>query len=143
MNVSKIRLVTNGIYEDIGDDLRHEPVEEEVQAIGFKDGQSFWRGTSPHVPANTRRLVIRPGLSTFASHGNHYNSFGVVTTETSTGWFDVVLDVALDRTEKDIQGVLRHSLIATTTDVYMQVIPESVQKTVDSLLIQVLACERS
>jgi integrase len=32
-------------------------------------------------------------------------------------------------TVKDIQGVLRHSRIATTTDVYMQEIPESVQKT--------------
>jgi len=36
-------------------------------------------------------------------------------------------------TVKDIQGVLRHSRIATTTDVYMQEIPESVQKTVDSI----------
>jgi len=34
---------------------------------------------------------------------------------------------------KDIQGVLRHSRIATTTDVYMQEIPESVQKTVDPI----------
>jgi hypothetical protein len=33
----------------------------------------------------------------------------------------------------DIQGVLRHSRIATTTDVYMQEIPESVQKTVDAI----------
>ena len=33
-------------------------------------------------------------------------------------------------TVKDIQGVLRHSRTATTTDVYMQEIPESVQKTV-------------
>jgi integrase len=36
-------------------------------------------------------------------------------------------------TVKDIQGVLRHSRIATTTDVYMQEIPESVQKTVDAI----------
>jgi hypothetical protein len=34
---------------------------------------------------------------------------------------------------KDIQGVLRHSRTATTTDVYMQEIPESVQKTVDAI----------
>jgi hypothetical protein len=34
---------------------------------------------------------------------------------------------------KDIQGVLRHSRIATTTDVYMQEIPESVQRTVDAI----------
>jgi hypothetical protein len=32
-----------------------------------------------------------------------------------------------------IQGVLRHSRVATTTDVYMQEIPESVQKTVDAI----------
>ena len=36
-------------------------------------------------------------------------------------------------TVKDIQGVLRHSRIATTTDVYMQEIPESVEKTVDAI----------
>jgi len=36
-------------------------------------------------------------------------------------------------TVKDIQGVLRHSRIATTTDVYIQEIPESVQKTVDAI----------
>jgi integrase len=36
-------------------------------------------------------------------------------------------------TAKDIQGVLRHSRTATTTDVYMQQIPESVQKTVDAI----------
>ena len=36
-------------------------------------------------------------------------------------------------TAKDIQGVLRHSRTATTTDVYMQEIPESVQKTVDAI----------
>ena len=36
-------------------------------------------------------------------------------------------------TVKDIQVVLRHSRIATTTDVYMQEIPESVQKTVDAI----------
>lgn len=36
-------------------------------------------------------------------------------------------------TVKDVQGVLRHSRTATTTDVYMQEIPESVQATVDSI----------
>ena len=36
-------------------------------------------------------------------------------------------------TVKDIQGVLRHSRIATATDVYMQEIPESVRRTVDSI----------
>ena len=36
-------------------------------------------------------------------------------------------------TAKDIQCVLRHSRTATTTDVYMQQIPESVQKTVDAI----------
>ncbi len=34
---------------------------------------------------------------------------------------------------KDIQGVLRHSRVATTTDVYMQEIPESVEQTVDAI----------
>ena len=33
-------------------------------------------------------------------------------------------------TPKDIQGVLRHSRLSTTTDVYMQEIPESVKATV-------------
>jgi integrase len=36
-------------------------------------------------------------------------------------------------TVKDVQGVLRHSRAATTTDVYMQEIPKSVQETVDSI----------
>ena len=36
-------------------------------------------------------------------------------------------------TVKDVQGVLRHSRAATTTDVYMQEIPASVQATVNSI----------
>lgn len=36
-------------------------------------------------------------------------------------------------TVKDVQGVLRHSRTATTTDVYMQEIPESVQSTISSI----------
>ena len=36
-------------------------------------------------------------------------------------------------TVKDVQGLLRHSRAATTTDVYMQEIPESVQATVDAI----------
>ena len=36
-------------------------------------------------------------------------------------------------TVKDVQGVLRHSRMATTTDVYMQEIPESVQATVNAI----------
>ena len=36
-------------------------------------------------------------------------------------------------TVKDVQGVLRHSRAATTTDVYMQEIPKSVQATVDAI----------
>jgi integrase len=36
-------------------------------------------------------------------------------------------------TVKDVQGVLRHPRTATTTDVYMQEIPESVQATVNSI----------
>ncbi|HEY6488831.1 MAG: tyrosine-type recombinase/integrase [Terracidiphilus sp.] len=35
-------------------------------------------------------------------------------------------------TVKDVQGLLRHSRTATTTDVYMQEIPEGVRATVDS-----------
>ena len=34
-------------------------------------------------------------------------------------------------TVKDVQGLMRHSRTATTTDVYMQAIPESVQSTVN------------
>ena len=36
-------------------------------------------------------------------------------------------------TVKDVQGMLRHARTATTTDVYMQEIPESVQATVNSI----------
>jgi integrase len=36
-------------------------------------------------------------------------------------------------TPKDIQSVLRHSRLATTTDVYMQEIPESVKATVAAI----------
>jgi len=36
-------------------------------------------------------------------------------------------------TVKDVQGVLRHSRAATTTDVYMQEIPKSVKATVESI----------
>jgi integrase len=36
-------------------------------------------------------------------------------------------------TVKDVQGLMRHSRTATTTDVYMQEIPESVQATVDAV----------
>jgi hypothetical protein len=34
---------------------------------------------------------------------------------------------------KDVQGLLRHSRAATTTDVYMQEIPGSVQATVNAI----------
>jgi hypothetical protein len=34
---------------------------------------------------------------------------------------------------KDVQGLLRHSRAATTTDVYMQEIPESVQAAVNAI----------
>jgi integrase len=36
-------------------------------------------------------------------------------------------------TPKDIQSLLRHSKLATTTDVYMQKIAESVKTTVDAI----------
>jgi len=36
-------------------------------------------------------------------------------------------------TVKDVQGLLRHSRAATTTDIYMQEIPESVRATVNSI----------
>jgi hypothetical protein len=36
-------------------------------------------------------------------------------------------------TIKDVQGVMRHSRTATTTDVYMQEIPESVQSTISAI----------
>jgi integrase len=36
-------------------------------------------------------------------------------------------------TIKDVQGVMRHSHTATTTDVYMQEIPASVQSTINSI----------
>ena len=37
------------------------------------------------------------------------------------------------RTPKDIQALLRHSRLATTTDVYMHEIPESVKATVEAI----------
>jgi integrase len=36
-------------------------------------------------------------------------------------------------TVKDVQGILRHSRTATTTDVYMQELPEGVRATVNSI----------
>jgi integrase len=36
-------------------------------------------------------------------------------------------------TVKDVQGMMRHSRVATTTDVYMQELPEGVRATVDSI----------
>jgi integrase len=36
-------------------------------------------------------------------------------------------------TVKDVQGLLRHSRAATTTDVYMQEIPESVRGTINAI----------
>ena len=36
-------------------------------------------------------------------------------------------------TVKDVQGLLRHSRAATTTDVYMHEIPESVQATINAI----------
>jgi integrase len=36
-------------------------------------------------------------------------------------------------TVKDVQGLLRHSRAATTTDVYMREIPESVRATVNAI----------
>ncbi len=39
-------------------------------------------------------------------------------------------------TVKDVQGLMRHSRAATTTDVYMQSIPESVQATVNSIHLE-------
>jgi integrase len=36
-------------------------------------------------------------------------------------------------TVKDVQGVMRHTRVATTTDIYMQEIAEGVRATVDSI----------
>jgi integrase len=36
-------------------------------------------------------------------------------------------------TVKDVQALLRHSRAATTTDVYMQEIPENVQATINAI----------
>jgi hypothetical protein len=46
-------------------------------------------------------------------------------------------------TVKDVQGVLRHSRAATTTDVYMQEIPASVQATVNSIHSELKTKSRS
>ena len=48
--------------------------------------------------------------------------------------FQVIATLAQKKgTIKDVQGVMRYSRTATTTDVYMQEIPESVQATVNSI----------
>jgi len=39
-------------------------------------------------------------------------------------------------TVKDVQGMMRHSRVATTTDVYMQKLPEGVRATVDSIHLE-------
>jgi integrase len=39
-------------------------------------------------------------------------------------------------TVKDVQGMMRHSRVATTTDVYMQELPEGVRATVDSIHLE-------
>ncbi|HEY1936422.1 MAG TPA: hypothetical protein VGJ33_00630 [Candidatus Angelobacter sp.] len=44
-----------------------------------------------------------------------------------------IATLAQKGTVKDVQAVLRHCRAATTTDVYMQAIPMSVQGTVDSI----------
>ncbi len=36
-------------------------------------------------------------------------------------------------TVKNVQGMMRHSRVATTTDVYMQELPESVRATINSI----------
>jgi integrase len=36
-------------------------------------------------------------------------------------------------TVKDTQGVMRHARLPTTTDVYMQVLPEGVKQMIDSI----------
>jgi len=45
-------------------------------------------------------------------------------------------------TVKDVQGLLRHSRTATTTDVYMQEIPESVQATINSIHHELMGREK-
>lgn len=48
--------------------------------------------------------------------------------------FQVIATLAQKKgTIKDVQGVMRYSRTATTTDVYMQEIPESVQATANSI----------
>ena len=37
------------------------------------------------------------------------------------------------RTVKDVQGMMRHSRVSTTTDVYMQELQESVRATINSI----------
>jgi len=74
-------------------------------------------------PANFRRRVLRKlerdlGLSKL--------TFQVIRRTTAT------LAQKMG-TVKDVQGLLRHSRTATTTDVYMQEIPEGVRATVDSI----------
>jgi hypothetical protein len=34
---------------------------------------------------------------------------------------------------KDIQGILRHSSVSTTADIYMQELPESARETINSI----------
>jgi len=46
-------------------------------------------------------------------------------------------------TVKDVQGMMRHSRVATTTDVYMQELPESVRATINSIHQELMATGNS
>jgi hypothetical protein len=59
-----------------------------------------------------------------------YDRIFCTATPTSRMWETNVLGPG---TVKDVQGLLRHSRAATTTDVYMQEIPESVPATVNAI----------
>jgi hypothetical protein len=95
--------------------------------------------------------ICRDGLTTrFAIPGHRWRLYGhrqlspagaaQAGEEPRTAEADLLSDPAHDSDAgaeegngKDVQGLLRHSRAAITTDVYMQEIPESVQATVNAI----------
>jgi len=82
------------------------------------------RGVQPYWPDNLMKRYIRPTAQKAGIHKNigwHTFRHTFATLAQKKG------------TVKDVQGILRHARPGTTTDVYMQEIPESVRATVNSI----------
>ena len=76
---------------------------------------------------NTCRAIVKRSRDDRVTEESHCNS------EANEPSVDHVTLGQKKGTPKDIQGLLRHSLLATTTVVYMQEIPESVKATIEAI----------